>query len=60
MLVAEKIGGAVFRPSTKSNIEVAKPQVFSGTSGKVLGFVTSCKLFLRMRMKETMVEEQIQ
>lgn len=48
------------RPSTKSNIEVAKLQVFNSTSGKVLGFVTAYKLFLRMRIKETIVEEQIQ
>ena len=48
------------RPSTKSNIEVAKLQVFNSTSEKVLGFVTAYKLFLRMRIKETIVEEQIQ
>ncbi len=42
------------------NTEVAKLQVFNGTISKVLGFVSVCKLFLRIRMRETLVEEQIQ
>jgi len=48
------------KPNTKSNIEVAKLQVFDSTSGKVLEFVTAYKLFLRIRIKETIVKEQIQ
>ena len=31
-----------------------------GTSSKVSGFVTAYKLYIRMRMREAVVEEQIQ
>ena len=60
LLTARETERVMSRPSTKSNIEVAKLQVFNSTSEKVLGFVTAYKLFLRMRIKETIVEEQIQ
>ena len=40
--------------------EVVKPQVSDGMVGKFSGFITVCKLFLRMRMREDVVEEQIQ
>jgi len=40
-------------------MEVAKPAIFSGEAGKVGGFVTTCRLYLRMKMREAMVEEQV-
>jgi len=43
-----------------SNTEVVKLQIFDGSSGKVLEFITTCKLYIRMRMREEAVEEQIQ
>jgi len=39
---------------------VAKPPVYSGESGKVLGFVTACKLYIKARMMGVTVEEQVQ
>jgi len=38
---------------------VAKPQVFD-RAPKILGFITACKLYLRMKMREVAVKEQIQ
>jgi len=56
-LIAE---GAIKRSNTGSNIEVAKPPVFNGEVGRVEGFITVYRLYLRMRIREAIVEEQIQ
>jgi len=41
-------------------MKVVKPSTFSGEAEKVRGFVMACKLYLRMKMREVMVEKQIQ
>ena len=41
-------------------VEVAKLQIFDGTIVRVAGFITAYKLYIRMRMREEMVEGQIQ
>jgi len=39
---------------------VAKPQVFDRITGKISGFVIIYKLFLKIKMREDTVKEQIQ
>jgi len=39
---------------------VAKPQTFDGKVEKMSRFLIAYKLFIRIRMKEAAVEEQIQ
>jgi len=43
-----------------SHMEVARPSIFSGEVGRAGGFITVCKLYLRMKMREAPLEEQIQ
>lgn len=47
-------------PNIGSSVEVAKLQVFDKTAGKVLEFLTSYKLFIRIRIRKDLVKEQIQ
>jgi len=42
------------------SIKVAKPQVFDGTLLKVLSFVMAYKLYVKMKLREAALEEQIQ
>ena len=41
-------------------MEVAKLAIFNGEAGKVGGFIMTYRLFLRMKLREATVEEQIQ
>ena len=44
----------------REEVEVAKPPIFDGMSSKIAGFITACKLYMRMRMREKLVKGQIQ
>ena len=41
-------------------MEVAKPAIFNGEAERVGGFVTACRLYLRMKIREATIEEQVQ
>jgi len=53
-------GGAVMGSNAGPSMEVAKPAIFNGEAGKVGGFITACKLYLKMKMRGISVEEQVQ
>jgi len=59
-LLAKLTGEAkavVLQSNTGSNIEVTKPQMFNGEASKVLGFLTTCRLYIRVRIRDTAVKE---
>ena len=53
-------GGATTRSNLGPHMEVAKLAIFNGEAGKVGGFITACRLFLRMKLRRATVEEQVQ
>ena len=42
------------------NMEVAKPAIFNGEAGRVGGFITACRLYIKMKLRGNTVEEQVQ
>jgi len=54
------VGGEARGSNMGSHMEVAKPAIFNGEVAKVGGFITACRLFLRMKLKGATVEEQVQ
>ena len=50
---------ATERSNIESNIKVAKPPIFSRKARNIAGFITICKLFLKIKMRGVAVEKQI-
>ena len=53
-------GGEAMGSNLGPHMEVAKPAIFNGEVGKVEGFIMACRLFLRMKLRGSTVEEQVQ
>ena len=59
-LLAVQGGGAATGSNMGSHMEVAKPAIFNGEARKVRGFITACRLYIKMRLRGNTVEEQLQ
>ena len=53
-------GGGAVGSNTGAHMEVAKPAIFNGEVGRVGGFITACRLYIKMRLRGNTVEEQVQ
>ena len=61
LIVGETVVGRGAEGSNmESHMEITKPLVFNGEAGKVGEFIMAYRLYLRMKMREATVEEQIQ
>jgi len=47
-------------PNMGSHMEVAKLAIFNGEAERVGGFITACRLYIKMKLRGNTVEEQIQ
>jgi len=65
-LLAAEGGGArsaergIMGSNIGSKMKVAKPAIFNRKAERVGGFVIACRLYLKMKMREATVEEQVQ
>ena len=57
--VVEEVERVGEESNTKFNIEMAKPLIFNRDTSRVGEFIIAYRLYLRMKMRETIVEKQI-
>ena len=50
-------GGAATGSNAGPHMEVARPAIFNGEAAKVEGFITAYRLFVRMKLRGSTVEE---
>jgi len=54
------VGGGATGSNAGPHMEVAKLAIFNGEAGRVGGFITACRLYIKMKLRGNMVEEQVQ
>ena len=58
MVLIVQVRGSMGRVA--AGTEVVKLLTFNRISSKVSGFITACKLYIKIKMRKAIVEEQIQ
>jgi len=53
-------GGVAMGTNAGSHMEVAKPAIFNGEAGRVGGFISACKIYIRNKLRGETVEGQVQ
>jgi len=53
-------GGAAIGTNAGFQMEVAKPAIFNGEAGRVGGFVSACKIYIKNKLRGETVEGQVQ
>ena len=54
------VGGIAMGTNAGSHMEVAKPAIFNGEAGRVGGFISACKIYIRNKLRGETVEGQVQ
>jgi len=52
-------GGVATGTNAGSQMEVAKPAIFNGEAGRVGGFISACKIYIRNKLRGETVEGQV-
>ena len=52
-------GGIAMGTNAGSHMEVAKPAIFNGEAGRVGGFISTCKIYIRNKLRGETVEGQV-
>jgi len=60
LAVGEVGAAAAAKPNTRSNVDVAKLPTFNGKAEKIADFLIAYKLFIKIKIRDVVVEEQIQ
>ena len=50
----------ISQSNTGSNVDMVKLQIFDEVANKVSGFLIACSIYIRMKMRNVTVKEQIQ
>jgi len=53
-------GGVAMGANAGSQMEVVKPAIFNGEAGRVGGFVSACKIYIKNKLRGETVEGQVQ
>jgi len=53
------LAGGVVPREVGRGAEVVKPQIFDGISSKIVEFIMACKLYIKMKLREELVEGQV-